>query len=215
MLELTGRAPREVNVLRRPPKSIGWAVLAAAALHASLWWAWPGAGVTGGVRAPLVSATTWSSAGEHLVSLVVRAESRADEPASPPDAAVPAPTHEAVTGNEAALRPASSLGGPAWLAGTYLDADQVERSPRPVHGWFLDEDALLAVGRTRLLIKLWVSAQGHIDHVEVLQAQPSGDWVGRALRTLPATPMEPATQDGRAVASVTVVELQTENEQVH
>jgi hypothetical protein len=100
------------------------------------------------------------------------------------------------------------------VAASYFEANQVERSPKPVYGWLLDENVLAAVGRTHLLIKLWVSAEGHIDHAEVLQAEPLGEWVGRTLSLLRGTPMEPAVRDGLPVAAITVVELQTENEQV-
>lgn len=189
--------------------------MAAAALHAGLWLAWPSAGLTGGWQVLSPAAVAQPPVGHHLARMVVRADPRTD--AREVSAQTPATpgSHDVGMGHEASPRPDSPSGGPAWLANRYLDADQVERSPRPVHGWFLDEEALLGVGRTHVLIKLWVSAAGRIDHAEVLQADPPGDWVGQALRTLPGTPMEPATQGGRPVAAVTVVELQTENEQVH
>lgn len=116
--------------------------------------------------------------------------------------------------SESSVLAATDAGGAAWLSASYFEPDQVERSPKPAYGWLLDEDVLAAVGRTHLLIKLWVSAEGRIDHAEVLQAEPTGEWVGRTLRLLHGTPMEPAVRDGLPVAAITVVELQTENEQV-
>jgi hypothetical protein len=119
------------------------------------------------------------------------------------------------TVEQSSVHAATNTGGPAWLAANYFEAEQLERSPRPVYGWLLDEQLMSAVGRTHLMIKLWVSADGHIDHAEVLQAEPSGEWVARTLSLLHGTPMEPALRDGLPVAAITVVELQTENEQVH
>ncbi len=110
--------------------------------------------------------------------------------------------------------PPPSVGGDALLAANYLDVDQADVTPRPIHGWFLDEELLAGVGRARLLLKIWVSANGRIDHAEVLLTEPPGDWAVRALKPLLGTPMTPAQKDGEAVAVVTVVELQAENEQV-
>lgn len=110
--------------------------------------------------------------------------------------------------------PPPSAGGEALLAASYLDVDQADVTPRPIHGWFLDEELLAEVGRARVLLKIWVSASGRIDHAEVLLTEPPGDWAVRALKPLLGTPMAPAQKDGQAVAVVTVVELQAENEQV-
>lgn len=58
-----------------------------------------------------------------------------------------------------------------------------------------------------MVLRLWVSAQGHIDHVAVLRAEPGGVWVDRAIRSLPETRMRPGERAGKAVASTLVVEL--------
>lgn len=95
----------------------------------------------------------------------------------------------------------------ATLAERYVQADQLDRAPSPEPGWILDEDAFSEVGSARMVLRLWVSAQGHIDRVDVLRAEPAGAWVDRAIRPLPETRMRPGERAGQAVASSIVVEL--------
>lgn len=193
---------------------IACALIAAAGLHAGLWWAWPRAGVAGGHDAWVPVTAEVASGDAHVARMVVRAASPADGRAAQSEVDSLPMRADGRAGEERSSPAATDTGGPAWLAASYLEANQVDRSPRPVYGWLLDEDVLIALGRTHLRIKLWVSAEGRIDHAEVLQAEPPGEWVGRTMRLLHGTPMEPAVQDGVPVAATTVVELQTENEQV-
>lgn len=95
----------------------------------------------------------------------------------------------------------------AELAVRYLPADQLDHAPSPEPGWILDEDAFSEVGAARMVLRLWVSAQGRIDRVAVLHAEPGGPWVDRAILPLPETRMRPGERAGQAVASTVVVEL--------
>lgn len=193
---------------------IAWALIAATVLHAGLWWAWPRSGVAGGRDAWVPVAAEVASEDSHVARMVIRAAPPADERAAQREVdSSPFGVDDRV-GEERSTLAATHSGGPAWLAARYFEANQVDRSPRPIYNWLLDEDALVAVGRTHLRIKLWVSAEGRIDHAEVLQAEPPGEWVGRTMKLLHGTPMEPAVQEGAPVAAITVVELETENEQV-
>ncbi len=58
-----------------------------------------------------------------------------------------------------------------------------------------------------MTVRLWVSALGDIDHVEVLDAKPAGDWAARMVALLPRTPMLPATLAGQGVPVTYVVSL--------
>lgn len=201
-------------MFRHLSSPVACALIAATGLHACLWWAWPSAGVAGGHDAlePLVADGT--SEGVHVARMLVRADAPAyARPAQREVDASLLSTEDGVR-EESSTLVATDAGGAAWLSNSYFEPDQVERSPKPAYGWLLDEDVLAAVGRTHLLIKLWVSADGRIDHAEILQAEPTGKWIGRTLKLLHGTPMEPALRDGLPVAAITVVELQTENEQV-
>lgn len=198
--------------------SLACALVAAAALHAGLWWASPRAGVSGqGGGVTLVPAERAMRGEHHLAQMVVRTEARplaAGTSTERSEEAASATTPVADIDRPVAAPRAEPEGGAAWLSTQYLEGNQLDRSPQPVHGWWLDEATLLAAGRTHLTLKLWVSASGVVDRVEVVRAEPPGDWVVGALRSLPMTPMAPGMKEGRPVAATIVVELQTENEQL-
>lgn len=201
---------------RARPQAPSWCLAACAAvlLHAGLWWgwqvvrqgAWPG------------PATQWAglrSTQGSAVQLRLMASPAAQEDARPdavasadvvPDALLqslppPAAGHAAAT-------PAGRQG----VAAIYLPAEALSDSPRPDPGWLLDEEALASVRQARLTMRVWVSAEGRIDRVALLSAEPAGDWVARAVQRLPETPMLPGLKDGRPVASTLVVEISSEIE---
>jgi hypothetical protein len=200
--------------LSRSAAPVGVALLAAAVLHSSIFWALQGRGVTGGAQASS-EAVVNAIGHDRLVRIAVRADTPDYGRTSLGDMGLRSTKPSIFHNDEVASSEALSPGGQAWFANRYFEADQLDRSPHPLSGWYLDEEALLKVGRMHVILKLWVSAEGRIDHVELLQADPQGDGVELALRQLSSTPMEPALSGGRPVAAVTVVELQTENELVH
>jgi TorA maturation chaperone TorD len=57
-------------------------------------------------------------------------------------------------------------------------------------------------------MRLWVSADGHIDAVQVLSAEPEVPWLESLLQNITQTPLRPAYEQGRAVASSWLVEWQ-------
>ena len=190
------------------------ALLAASALHLSLCWAWSHSGLPGQGANVMPVAHAFTSTGPMVASALVRVEHHTGT------SHAPGVEDKSLLQDEQAMPehvndvPPPSAGGDALLATSYLDNDQADVTPRPIHGWYLDEEILAEVGRARVLLKIWVSANGKIDHAEVLLTEPPGDWVVRALKPLLGTPMAPAQKDGQAVSVVTVVELQAENEQV-
>lgn len=102
------------------------------------------------------------------------------------------------------------------LRAVYWPSEQLSQSPRPEMGWMLDEDALARVRWGRLVVQVWVSAQGRIDHVALLRAEPAesdaGGWAKQALRHLADTPMLAGVKDGEPVPATLVVEISSENE---
>lgn len=190
------------------------ALLAAAFLHGALWWAWPRDGVTG-ARAdePVALSSSVGDRAEHRVQLLVRSGSPITSAANRVDA--PKPVSDVLGAPQSEPAPAHEpAGANAWLASRYLDASELDQAPRPVADWFLDEEALQALPRTLVQLRLKVSAEGRIDHVEVVRAEPSGEWVLAALRPLRETPMQAGLREGKPVAATIVVELATENERV-
>lgn len=191
---------------RRKP-SWGRVVLAAAGaallLHAAVWWCWQ-AGHSAG----------WPvDAGHALASGPVRGKAM-EIRWLPPKVAQPEfqPASSTAAVAQAPVPESATPSGREGVTVHYLPADALSDRPRPEPGWLLDEDALASVRQARLTMRLWVSAQGHIDRVALLSAEPPGDWAERALQRLPDTPMSPGWKDGRAVASTLVVEIASEIE---
>jgi len=207
------------------PRGVVVAGLAALALHA--------------VGAFLVSGPGWVGRGDSLGAGSTHTGSRAGDsgrshpslqvrlasqtPATPAEAQLPSDDPVAAPTDETAVETAQgwlmqappAAGGAtstATLAFTYLTADEVDQGPAPEPGWILDEGALAEIGRARLRLQLWVSESGHIDRVAVIQSDPPGPWVERAIQPLPQTRMRPAERDGRAVAATIVVELSADLE---
>lgn len=202
--------------------------LSACGLHVALWWGWTHQGLLGTQAAVAPAAV-------HVRQVEGRAggalPSALGDPAAPGSGGEPAqlaatqvplvqaePTtaelvrSEQMPSERAIADGAPPVGGPQWLAGRYTPADQLDQSPRPELGWFLDEDVLAPLPHGSMLVQLWVSAEGRIDRVELLRADPPGDWALRALVPLPRTPMRPGASGGRPVAATLVVELVVDNE---
>lgn len=188
------------------------ALIAAAVLHGIVWWAWSHDGV-GGSRGdePVLPSLVGQSLAEQPVQLLTRSV-----PAGQSTANVAEAPKSAANASGVALRePAPERSGAGALMATrYLDASELDQAARPVADWLLDEEALQALPHTLVQLRLKVSAEGRIDHVEVVRAEPPGEWVLAALRPLRHTPMQAGLRGGEAVASTLVVELATENERV-
>ena len=220
------------------------ALSAAVALHAALGWAWARQGLTGtqAVHAQVQAQTHAhteavllrqpsqrpAALGQVASGVLAAPLSRPSSPAHPaasPEPGRPSdpagegsdparPDSQAITEGPVAVTSPPPLSGPQWLRGRYAPSESLDPGPRPQLGWFLDEDALAPLPFGVMEVQLWVSAEGHIDRVELLRAEPPGEWALRALRPLPGTPMRPGLRDGQPVASTVVVELVSENERL-
>jgi len=89
----------------------------------------------------------------------------------------------------------------------YVEREHLSEAPKPVSDWMLALAAVPGEARWHVQVRVWVSAQGVIDHLVVLGAHPAGDWLDALLAPLHHTQMVPGMQDGVAVPSVFVVEL--------
>lgn len=193
------------------------------ALHALVAWVLQrSGGLSHGVAHAVVGAGPEGAAATVLRSWQVKALA----PPSGPEEALPAQATEAtaptaeplppvapIAHDEAAVKP-SSPATPALgvlVPTDYLPPEQLDQSARPVEEWVLDEPVLMAVRKARLHLKVWVSASGVVDGVDVLSAEPAGDWSRQAIQSLPLTVMHPGMKDGRAVPSMVVVEIASED----
>ncbi len=95
----------------------------------------------------------------------------------------------------------------------YLPADALEMPPQLAGPWQLNEAAVPppapgAPTTLTIAVRLWVSAEGHIDAVQVLSAEPPVPWLDSLLQDIAQTALRPAREQGRAVASSWLVEWQ-------
>lgn len=209
-----------------PWRALGVAALAAAGLHLLGWACLRDAGLTGaldstpappvapGVRVRLASPSASIAPISPLSPLSPTSPTSAlvdNAPAVP--SASPRPSETAPSAELATQAgPAVSTAAPHTRASPYWPADDLERSPQPELSWVVDESELERVRHARVLLKLWVSDLGRIDRVELLQAEPAGDWPSRALRFLADTRMLPGLREGQAVNATVVVEIAAEVE---
>lgn len=193
--------------------AMGLAVL----LHLAMWWGWqsarPGPSAE---RADLPGASAFRWV-EKTVPAQVRPSVTTSAPPTErkPRASLDMPGHGPVQdvrqdAPQDLQVPAQALAAARVVS--YLPAEVLTESPHPDAGWLLDEDALASVRQARLTLRVWVSAEGRIDRVALLSAEPAGDWAERAVQRLPDTPMQPGWLAGQAVPSTLVVEIASEIE---
>lgn len=90
----------------------------------------------------------------------------------------------------------------------YLSDEQVDTLPYPQDDWQLAWNQLPpTAGAWRVTLRLWVSPQGHIDHVEALEIEPNLAWLLALFERVHQTVMVPATLAGQAVPVTYVVQL--------
>ncbi len=211
MLPVWGAVHPQVRPRARP-----WCLAACAAvfLHAVLWWGWQVAR-QGALPGPATHREGLQSVQDGAVQLRLMASPAAQtyarhDAAAPADAVSDA-LLQSLPPTEAGQASASAAGQQGG-ATRYLPAEDLSDSPRPDAGWLLDEEALASARQVRLTMRVWVSAEGRIDRVALLSAEPAGDWVKRAVQRLPETRMLPGLKDGRPVPSTVVVEISSEIE---
>lgn len=115
-------------------------------------------------------------------------------------------------GRMGAVQTLEATSGDAPLLARYLPTDELDHPPTPEPGWLLDESAFEGILRARLVLRLWVSSQGRIDRVVLVQAEPAGAWAGQAIRPLSNTRMLPGLIGRQPVSSIIVVEIAANDE---
>ena len=94
------------------------------------------------------------------------------------------------------------------LPSDYLTVEQVDVFPHPQDDWLLDRSQVPVTQAAWLVtLRIWVSADGRIDHVDMLDSDPHADWINLLLAPLAQTPMVPAQLAGQAVPLTYVVQL--------
>lgn len=187
---------------------IGWATLGSVALHTCLFGIfWP--------RIPPRLATASPA--------LIHAELIADTSSSlPPTTNSNAPAIDPTPTASAPSRPVKSLAArppaapeipdapvtPTTPAATgYLPIDAVDQPAMPLGDWVIDTDVLPRGYTLRLMLHIWISAGGTIDHWDMVGETANPELAEKALAHLDQTPIQPAVLNHIAVPSLRQLEV--------
>lgn len=89
----------------------------------------------------------------------------------------------------------------------YLPIDSVDQPAMPLGDWVIDTDVLPRGYTLRLILQLWISAGGTIDHWDLVGGTANPMLAGKALAHLDQTPIQPALLNQVAVPSLRQLEV--------
>lgn len=93
------------------------------------------------------------------------------------------------------------------VATGYLPIDAVDQPAMPLGDWVIDTDVLPRGFTLRLVLQLWISAGGTIDHWDLVGNTANPVLAGKALAHLDQTPIQPALLNQVAVPSLRQLEV--------
>jgi hypothetical protein len=103
---------------------------------------------------------------------------------------------------------------PGWIFDpeSYVPAEELDQPPQLVGEWVINEAAVPVEvkdrpRRIRVEVRMWVSAEGHMDIIQFLDADPVVPWLDVLLKDLDKSTLKPAMRDGQPVASSWRVEM--------
>lgn len=186
---------------------IGWATLGSVVLHACLfgifWPRIPPRLATANptiIHAELMTDTSHSLAPAVNDAAAWYPAPTASAPSRPVNSrpATPPPTPEI---------PDVAVTPEAPAATGYLPIDAVDQPAMPLGDWVIDTDALPRGYTLRLVVQLWISAGGTIDHWDLVGDTANPVLAEKALAHLDQTPIHPALLNQVAVPSLRQLEI--------
>jgi hypothetical protein len=99
----------------------------------------------------------------------------------------------------------------SWNSRLYRTSIEVDTRSAPTIEWVLLRESVPKNSMAVLVVTVWVSDSGVVDHFELEDQQPNGDWAAAVLSSLQTTVMEPATLGGVPVASTMTIEITLDN----
>jgi hypothetical protein len=103
---------------------------------------------------------------------------------------------------------------PGWIFDpeSYVLAEELDQPPQLVGEWVINEAAVPVEvkdrpSRIKVVVRMWVSAEGHMDIIQFLDADPIVPWLDVLLKDLDKSTLKPAMRDGQPVASSWMVEM--------
>lgn len=98
-----------------------------------------------------------------------------------------------------------------WNALLYRTSQELDTYAAPTIDWVVNRQSIPAGTTAMVVVSVWISATGYIDHFQIEQQNPGGNWAHTALASLQTTAMEPATLGGTPVASTMTLEISFDN----
>ncbi|WP_139313438.1 hypothetical protein [Rhodoferax antarcticus] len=105
----------------------------------------------------------------------------------------------------------SSDSNPGWSPLLYRSSHEVDTRTVPAVDWVIHPDSAPKNTLATVVVTVWVSAMGVVDHFQIEDQQPAGDWTSATMSSLQTTIMEPATLGGEPVASTMTIEIFIDN----
>lgn len=99
-----------------------------------------------------------------------------------------------------------------WNPLLYRSSPELDTRAAPTIDWIVNHQTQPKEGISVLVVTVWISASGVIDHFQLEQQHPSGDWAMSVLASFQNTVMEPATVAGIPVPSTMTIEITLNNE---
>jgi hypothetical protein len=138
--------------------------------------------------------------------------------AKPATTGAPSPsTAEPLPARDPALDPQDPGNGhpPGWIFDpeSYTPSEDLDQPPQLVGEWVLNEAAVPKPAakdhpnRIRVVVRMWVSAAGHVDIYQILDADPVVPWLESLLKDLDKSTLKAAMRDGQPVGSSWMVEM--------
>lgn len=100
---------------------------------------------------------------------------------------------------QSALSPESQLH--ALKASKYYSSGEVLEPAQPLGDWVLETNTLLSGRVYQIFIQIWILETGEFEKFELIESSLTDEIARLATLNLLQTPMAPATQDGKPVAS--------------
>lgn len=94
----------------------------------------------------------------------------------------------------------------------YLQVDEVDQPAMPVGEWVINTQAWPPHTATRVIVKIWISAKGHIDDWELVGPSADDPFVLEGFKAIKETILNPAWLNGVPVASFRLLEIDIERD---
>ena len=103
--------------------------------------------------------------------------------------------------------PTDAAGIVRWKDNSFFTIDEVDTPALPVGDWVINFSVWPTGRSPAIVVEMWISAEGKLEHWELVSETPNREMIETSLRNLEDTPINPALRFGKRVASFRRVEI--------